>query len=158
MQCEDFIDASAVTLSFSNYDKYCYESNPDGESFCFGNIYGATECIDIMENNIHQGIRLLFDDDASPMLFNKQGEGECQNYHPDNLENLAWSLGYSNYRVDRNKTGNNCPFASLDSCGKFQMNTERGAGNRIEAPYDVTFWGEFGKYIFVIRTTIEDLI
>ena len=144
IECGAFVDDPKQ--SFSTFDKYCYESNPDVESFCFGNIYGATECSDIMVNNIHEGIRLLFDVDDSPMVFNKLGEGKCQYYHPDYLENLAWSLGYSNYRVDRNKSGNNCQFASLDRCGKFQINVESGAeANSIEAPYDVSFWGKFGK-------------
>ena len=157
MKCEDFIDAGAITLSMSTYDKFCYESNPDGESFCFGNMWGATECTDIMVNEGIEGIRLLFDVDESPMVFNKQGESICQNYHPDYLENLAWSLGYSNYRVDRNESGYSCQFASLDSCGKLQLNIEWGAeANSIEAPVDVTFWGKLGKYIFVIRITIED--
>ena len=157
MKCEDFIDAGAITLSMSTYDKFCYESNPDGESFCFGNLYGGTQCTDIVENNIHEGIRLLFDVNKAPMVFNKQGEGTFQKYHPDYIENLAWSLGYSNYRVDRNKSGNSCQFASLDSCGKLQINVESGAeASSIEAPYDVTFWGEYGKYIFLIRTTNED--
>ena len=113
-----------------------------------------------MVDTIHPAINLVFDEEKwMPMNFNKKDEGNCQSYHPDYLENLAWSLGYSNYRVDRNKSGNSCQFASLDSCGKLQINIESGAeASSIEAPYDVTFWGEYGKYIFVIRTTIEDLI
>ena len=46
VKCGAFVDDPKQ--SFSTFDKYCYESNPDAESFCFGNIYGATECSDIM--------------------------------------------------------------------------------------------------------------
>ena len=71
MKCEDFIDAGAITLSMSTYDKFCYESNPDGESFCFGNMWGATECTDIMVNEGIEGIRLLFDVDERNIKRNK---------------------------------------------------------------------------------------
>ena len=90
-----------------------------------------------------------------PMRFNKDGEGICQNYHPDYLKNLARSLGYGNFRVDQKQTGNMCKMVWLDGCGKFQTNNK--GGSAIEKPYKVTFWGAPpGKYILVIEVTIGD--
>ena len=71
------------------------------------------------------------------MRFNKMGQEKCQNYHPDYLQNLARSLGYRNYRVDRKKTGNYCPLVWLDVSGKFQ--TTAGSFS-IALPYNVSFW------------------
>ena len=59
------------------------------------------------------------------MRFNKDGEGICQNYHPDYLKNLARSLGYGNFRVDQKQTGNMCKMVWLDGCGKFQTNNKQ---------------------------------
>ena len=89
------------------------------------------------------------------MRFNKDGEGICQNYHPDYLKNLARSLGYGNFRVDQKQSGNMCKMVWLDGCGKFQTNNK--GGSAIHKPYKVTFWGAPpGKYIFVIQVTIGD--
>ena len=102
LKCDSFYTLDKAT---SNYDKYCYESQHDLEVFCFGNMYDATQCTDIMVDNIHEGIQFVFDwKNDSPMRFNKEGEGKCRVYHPDYLENLAWTLGYSNYRVNTNKS------------------------------------------------------
>ena len=133
---------------FHNYDKYCYESKIDSQLFCIGNYGGRiVECTDL-----NKGIQFVFDDGRSnPMRFNKMGESECQNYHPDYLENLAWSLGYSNVTVNAKKSGNGCPFVSLDGCGEFQTGHLPTFPNEVEKPYNVSFWGSFsGKFIFMI--------
>ena len=71
------------------------------------------------------------------MRFNEMGQEKGQNYHPHYLQNLAWSLGYRNYKVDIKKTGNSWPLVWLDSSGKFQAT----AGNASMAlPHDVSFW------------------
>ena len=137
--CQDLYDGGYE--EFHNYDKYCYESKIDSQLFCIGNYGGRiVECTDL-----NKGIQFVFDDGRSnPMRFNKMGESECQNYHPDYLENLAWSLGYSNYRVDGKKSGNGCRQVSLDSCGKFNVIREGGSrAGRVELPINVTFWGSF---------------
>ena len=86
------------------------------------------------------------------MRFNKEGEGICQNYHPDYLKNLARSLGYGNFRVDQKQTGNMCKMVWLDGCGKFQTNNK--GGSAIEKPYKVTFWGAPpGKYMSKLGVT-----
>ena len=89
------------------------------------------------------------------MRFNKEGEGICQNYHPDYLKNLARSLGYGNFRVDQKQTGNMCKMVWLDGCGKFQTNNK--GGSAIEKPYKVTFWGPPpGKYMSELGVTTGD--
>ena len=89
------------------------------------------------------------------MRFNKDGEGICQNYHPDYLKNLARSLGYGNFRVDQKQTGNMCKMVWLDGCGKFQTNNK--GGSAIEKPYKVTFWGPPpGKYMSELGVTTGD--
>ena len=81
----------------------------------------------------------MFDTGNSyPMRFNKISETNCQNYHLNHLQNLASSLGYSNYRVDVKKTGNSCTLVWLDSSGNFQTTAGSSA---IELPFDVSFWG-----------------
>jgi len=136
--CKDLYDGGYE--DFHNYDKYCYESKIDSQQFCIGNYGGRiAECTDLSE-----GIQFVFDDGRSnPMRFNKMGESECQNYNPDYLGNLAWSLGYSNFTVNAKKSGNLCTFVSLDECGKFQ--TSQGI-NSVEKPYKISFWGSFSEF------------
>ena len=142
-KCQDFIDGGNDD---TNYDKFCYESKLDSQHFCIGQAGDAdAECTDLNE-----GIQFVFKQPAfagmssSPMRFNKKGEENCQNYHTDHLEALAWSLGYSNYRVDGKKSGNGCRQVSLDSCGKFNVIREGGSrAGRVELPINVTFWGSF---------------
>ena len=104
-----------------------------------------------MLDTIDIGINLVFDVEKwGPMTFNKQDEENCQVYHLDYLENLAWSLGYSNYTVNVKKSSSGCKFVALDKCGDLQTIIEGGSKElaSIEAPYDVSFWGSLdGKYI-----------
>ena len=103
-----------------------------------------------MLDTVDLGIKLVFDEEKwGPMIFNKQDEENCQVYHLDYLENLAWSLGYSNYTVNVKKSSSGCKFVALDKCGDLQTIIEGGPNaSFIEAPYDVSFWGSLdGKYI-----------
>ena len=89
------------------------------------------------------GIRFEFGGGKNwPMRFNKKGETTCQNYHPDYLQNLATSLGYSTYVVDTKKRGNSCTLVWLDGNGNWQSASGDSA---LELPYDVTFSGSIGK-------------
>ena len=64
--------------------------------------------------------------------------GFCQNYHPEYLQNLAWSLGYGNHRVVSTRPRNGCPLAFLDSTGNFQTIP---ANASLELLASVRFWG-----------------
>ena len=150
--CGDFLKSSGV----SNYDKFCYSSNVNGQVYCIGNegLEYKVECTDTTVDTIHKGINFVFDlEKYSPMHFNKQDENNCQNYHLASLENLAWSLGYSNYTVNVKQPSNGCRFVALDISGDLQTIMEGGKpASSVVAAYDVTFWGSLeGKYIFVIR-------
>ena len=113
----------------------------DTQEFCIGepgSNFKPTKCTDVSG-----GIRFEFSIFHNlPMRFNKKGEAACLNYHPDYLQNLATSLGYSTYVVDKQRAGNDCPLVWLDENGIFQY----ASGNRaLELPYDVTFSGSIGK-------------
>ena len=136
-KCNDFMDRGDAS---SYYDKYCYPSKIDNQEFCIGQSENGTlQCIDI-----NGGIRFIFDVSKSwPMRFNIAGQTKCQNYPISGLANLARSLGYSNYRVHIEKTGNGCAFAWIDSSGKFYHYGDKINGKlfRIKKkPYDVIFW------------------
>ena len=136
-KCNDFVDRGNAS---SNYDNYCYPSKIDNQEFCIGQSENGTlQCTDI-----NGGIRFVFDAFKSyPMRFNIAGQTKCQNYPLSHLSNLARSLGYSNYRVDKQKTGNGCPLAWIDSSGKFQTYGEKFNDNFHcckELPYDIIFW------------------
>ena len=143
-------------MADSNYDKYCYESNFNhNQAFCIGNegLTAKIGCTDTVVDTIHPAINLVFDEEKlMPMNFIKQDEGNCQNYHLDYLDNLAWSLGYSNYTVNVKKSSSGCKFVALDTCGDMQTIMEGGKETAdIEAAYDITFWGSLdGKYILLI--------
>ena len=151
--CMGFFGGS---MADSNYDKYCYESNINMQAFCIGNegLTAKVECTDTVVDTIHPAINLVFDEEKlMPMNFDKKNEGNCQNYHLDYLENLAWSLGYSNYTVNVKKfSSSGCKFVALDTCGDMQTIMEGGMETAdIEAPYDITFWGSLdGKHVFLI--------
>ena len=107
----------------------------NSEEFCIG----QSGTSNIQCTAINGGIRLVFDTGNShPMRFNKIGETNCQNYDLNYLQNLASSLGYSNYKVDVKKTGNSCTIVWLDSNGNFQST---GGSSSMELPYDISFWG-----------------
>ena len=113
----------------------------DTQEFCIGqstNNLAQNECTDVSG-----GIRFEFGGgNPWPIRFNKKGETSCQNYHPDYLQNLATSLGYSTYVVDKQRAGNDCSLVWLDENGILQY----ASGNRaLELPYDVTFSGSIGK-------------
>ena len=136
-KCGDFKDGGIPNTDF---DKYCYESRIDSQSFCFGKDNGHKfTCTDV-----GGGIRLVY----GPLRFMKVGQardssyGLCQNYHPEYLQNLAWSLGYSNHRVVSKRSNNWCPLAFLDSTGNFQ--TIPGNGS-LELPANVRFWGTVSR-------------
>jgi len=139
--CGDFLKSSGV----SNYDKFCYSSNVNGQVYCIGNegLEYKVECTDTTVDTIHKGINFVFDlEKYSPMHFNKQDENNCQNYHLASLENLAWSLGYSNYTVNVKQPSNGCRFVALDISGDLQTIMEGGKpASSVVAAYDVTFWG-----------------
>ena len=148
--CGDFLEPYGET----NHDKFCYSSNVNWQVYCIGNE-GDTkvECTDTSVANIYPAINFVFDEGKwSPMTFNKQDEGNCQHYHLDYLENLAWSLGYSDYTVVVKKPSSGCKFVALDTCGDMQTIMEGGMETAdIEAPYDITFWGYLdGKHVFLI--------
>ena len=131
--CDTFTDGGFS--STTNYDKYCYESKIDSQDFCIGQS-GTSQ---IQCTNFDGGIQLVFDTSKShPMRLNKMGEATCQNYHPNHLQNLAKSLGYSTYRIKSKKTGNSCTLVWLDSSGNFQTTAGSSA---MELPFDVSFWG-----------------
>ena len=139
-----------ISSGESNYDKYCYSSNINLQVFCIGNEGLDTKVECSMLDTVDLGIKLVFDEEKwGPMIFNKQDEENCQVYHLDYLENLAWSLGYSNYTVNVKKSSSGCKFVALDKCGDLQTIIEGGPkASFIEAPYDVSFWGSLdGKYI-----------
>ena len=150
-KCQDFIDGG---VDYTNYDKFCYESKLDLQHFCIGQAgsYADIEC-----NDLNEGIQLVFGDStiSSPMRFNKKGEEKCQNYHTNHLKPLAWSLGYSNYRVDGKVSGNGCNQVALDKCGAFKIVKNGGSGAaRFELPINVTFWGSFSSK-YVTATIVE---
>ena len=141
-KCNDFVDRGDAS---SNNDKYCYPSKIDNQEFCIGQSsdkYSTLQCTDI-----NGGIRFVSYASKSwphayPLRFNIAGQTKCQNYPLSHLANLAKSLGYSNYRVDMQKTGNDCPLAFIDSSGKFRTYGDKGDENlrSLEKPYDITFW------------------
>ena len=45
---------------------------------------------------------------------------DCQNYHPDFIENFAHAIGYADYEVLQTKPGNSCTRTWLDENGDFQ--------------------------------------
>ena len=138
-KCNDFVDRGDAS---SNYDNYCYRSKFDNQEFCIGQSENGTiQCIDV-----NGGIRFVFDvSKRLPMRFNIAGQRKCQNYPlswKKDLANLARSLGYSNYRVDVQKTGNSCALAWIDSSGRFYPYGDGLNENlrSMELPYDITFW------------------
>ena len=107
----------------------------DTQEFCIGepgSNFKPTKCTDVSG-----GIRFEFSMFHNlPMRFNKKGKTICLNYHPDYLQNLATSLGYSTYVVNRTRSGNACTLVWLDANGNFQS---ASGDSSLELPFDVTF-------------------
>ena len=149
-KCQDFIDGG---VDNTNYDKFCYKSKVDSQHFCIGQAgYADIEC-----NDLSEGIQLVFGDStiSSPMRFNEKGEKNAKNYHSNHLKPLAWSLRYSNYKINRKISGNGCDQVSLDTCRGIKIVKDGGfMAKRTELPINVSFWGSFSS-MYVTATTVD---
>jgi len=125
MKCGDF---QALGPS---YMKFCFTLK--GQTLCTGqHDNGKVQCFDEAS-----GIRFLYDWGATwPMRFTK-GNQDCRNYHPTYLKNFANAIGYANFQVMQQKSGNSCERTWINDSGLFQQTNGDSNSN---LPYEVKYW------------------
>jgi hypothetical protein len=128
MRCADFVDYSAN--SSHKYRKYCFTLK--SQILCTGQHgQGNVACTETA-----RGIRFVYDYAQTwPMRFTKNTDN-CENYHPDWIQNFAYAIGYSKYTITLTKTGNYCPRTYIDNNGLFQITSADGAQAQI---YDIEY-------------------
>ena len=125
LKCGDFANHG------NDYRQYCFKLK--GQFMCTGQTSGGfVSCTDLPD-----GIRFTYDPPASwPMRFTKDTPS-CQNYHAAYVKNFSLAIGYANFEVEQEKTGNSCDRTWIDDNGSFkQMNGDSGA----QLPYKVRYW------------------
>jgi cysteine-rich repeat protein len=107
LACGDFSRRGA------SYQQFCFQLR--GNWLCTGqHSTGAVQCEDIAG-----GIRFTYDWNATwPFRFTPDNQ-TCQNYHADYLQNFSHAIGYRNFRVTMEKSGNSCTRTYIDNDGNF---------------------------------------
>ncbi len=124
LACADF------TNNGNNYQQYCF--NLKGQTLCTGQTSGGI----VTCEDIQGGLRFTYDFAKTwPMRFNNNAP-TCANYHPDFLENFANAIGYANFTILSQKTGNSCTRTWIDANGLYQTT----AGNSGQSqPYVIEY-------------------
>jgi hypothetical protein len=124
MKCADFVNNG------NNYRQYCFTLK--NQTLCIGQTSGAN----ITCQDTASGIRFTFDWGKTwPMRFNNN-KADCINYHGSHLDNLAKALGYANFTINQQKSGNSCTRSWINDAGDYQET----AGNSGQSlPYDIDF-------------------
>ncbi len=125
LKCADFQNLGP------SYLKFCFTLK--GQTLCTGqHDNGNVQCFD--EAN---GIRFLYDLAATwPMRFTK-GTQDCRNYHPSYLKNFANAIGYANFQILQQKTGNSCERTWINDAGVYQETSGDSSAN---LPYEIRYW------------------
>ena len=125
MKCGDFQNLGP------SYLKFCFTLK--GQTLCTGqHDNGNAQCFDEAG-----GVRFLYDWNATwPMRFTK-GTQDCLNYHPTYLKNFANAIGYANFQVMQQKSGNGCPRTYIDDNGMFKQIGQDGSA---QLPYEIKYW------------------
>ncbi len=125
MTCGDFKNNGP------SYQKYCFDLK--GKTYCTGqHASGNAQCTDTAN-----GVKFVYDwAQTWPMRFT-QNDQQCQNYHPTYIENFANAIGYANWNILQQKTGNSCTRTWLDTNGAFQQTS--GDSNQSQI-YEIEYW------------------
>ncbi|MGB1016672.1 MAG: hypothetical protein ACPG4T_21215, partial [Nannocystaceae bacterium] len=124
MACSDFVNNG------NNYQQYCFQLK--GQTLCTGQTSGG----DVTCEDIPGGLRFTYDFDSTwPMRFNNNAP-ICANYHVDFLEFFAYAIGYADYTVLSEKTGNSCTRTWIDANGLYQS-TQGNSGQSL--PYVIEY-------------------
>jgi cysteine-rich repeat protein len=108
MTCANFVNNG------NDYRQHCFTLK--GQTLCTGQTSGGqVSCTDLPN-----GLRFVYDFNATwPMRFNNN-QAICANYHPDFIANFALAVGYAKATVTQTKIGNNCTRTYIDANGTYQ--------------------------------------